>query len=67
MKNKIKIKPRCKLIAAIIDNKLQVIPLIREEIWEPFGDFDDDDTHMLVGKFRGYEVYLFKTAVLFVD
>jgi len=52
MKRKIK-KARCKEVLAILINKVGVYPLIREEIWPPYGDFADGPSHFAVLKVEG--------------
>ena len=43
-----KLKPRCKNVLVILDNKIQVCKLIREEIYPPTGDFETENIHLAI-------------------
>lgn len=52
MKTKTK-KARCKNVVAILNNKIAVYPLVREEIWPPYGDFADGPSYFAVLRVEG--------------
>lgn len=52
MKKKVK-KARCKKVVAILLNQIGIYPLVREELWPPYGDFADGWAHFAVLKVEG--------------
>ena len=65
------LKPRCKRVLVILNNKLETVKLVREEIYPPAGDFDTNEHHMAVvdyniGNIHSVEVYVSIDMVVFL-
>ena len=46
-------KPRCKQVLAVLCNKLETLETIREEVYDPVGDFADSPLEMMVVRKEG--------------
>lgn len=46
-------KARCKQVMAVLNNKIETLPLLREEIYPPMGDFADGPTEVAICHLKG--------------
>ena len=60
-------KPRCKQVLVVLNNKLETLDLVREEVYPPQSDFDDENLELAVVRYHnGWEVYVALECVVFL-
>lgn len=59
-------RPRCKKVLAILDNRLETVPLLREEEHDPIGDFPEEPVQIAVVRFRDMDVHVSLDTVVFL-
>lgn len=57
---------RCKQVLVIINHRIEMVELIREEVHPPMGDFADEPLEFAVVRWHGLEVYVPLESVIFL-
>ena len=59
-------RARCRLVLAILLNRIETLDLIREEVHPPIGDVAEGPLQMAVVRWNGLEVYVPLECVVFL-
>jgi hypothetical protein len=65
MKKRIR-RARCKLVLAVLNNRLETLELLREEVYPPVGDFPKHPMEIAVVRWNGRNVYIPLDSVVFL-
>lgn len=59
-------RARCQKVLAILNNRIETVDLLREEEYEPGGDFPEEPIEIAVVRFRDLEVHVSLDTVVFL-
>ena len=59
-------RARCRRVLAILNNHLETVDLLREEEYDPIGDFQEGPIQLAVVRFRDLDVHVSLDTVVFL-
>ncbi len=60
-------RARCKQVLMILNNRIEVVELIREEVHPPVGDLAEGPLEVAVVRWHGFEVFVPLGCVMFLS
>jgi hypothetical protein len=59
-------RARCRNVLAILNNRIETVDLLREEEYDPVGDFQEGPIQFAVVRFRDLDVHVSLDTVVFL-